>query len=125
MNDGGRPWRPGQAQKIDAIYAWVAEEPDGGEGVWSAQFELLGRPTHIRLVGADLARIKLLRPLCRDGADGHRLPDHPRPLRDARRPRGIALIRGLNLKVRLTIENPARPFNPPEIRRSRVSRRVR
>jgi protein gp37 len=42
---------------IDALYAWVATEPDGGEGVCSFQ---LGN-THMPLVGADMDRIKSLR----------------------------------------------------------------
>ena len=60
MNDGERPWRPGQGQKITALYAWVAEEPDGSEGVCSAQLDLLGRLTHMPLVGADLDCIRSL-----------------------------------------------------------------
>lgn len=51
-------WRPGQGQKIEAIYAWVAVEPDGGEGVCSMQ---IGN-THMPLVGADQARVESLRP---------------------------------------------------------------
>lgn len=42
---------------IDALYAWVVTEPDGGEGVGSA---LLGG-THYPLVGADVDRMKSLR----------------------------------------------------------------
>jgi hypothetical protein len=54
-------WRPGQGEKISALYAWVAEEPDGGEGVCSAEMELFGKPVHMPLVGADLDRVKSLR----------------------------------------------------------------
>jgi len=43
--------------RIDALYAWVAVEPDGGEGVCSAQ---LG-DVHMPLVGADMDRMKSLR----------------------------------------------------------------
>ena len=50
-------WKPGTGQSIDALYAWVATEPDGGEGVCSAQ---LG-DVHMPLVGADMERIKSLR----------------------------------------------------------------
>jgi hypothetical protein len=44
-------------QTIDALYAWVATEPDGGEGVCSAQIGEI----HMPLVGADIDRIKSLR----------------------------------------------------------------
>lgn len=50
-------YRPGTGQSIDAIYAWVATDPDGGEGICSFQ---LG-DTHMPLVGADMDRIKSLR----------------------------------------------------------------
>jgi len=50
-------WRPGTGQTIDALYAWVATEPDGGEGICSAQLGKL----HMPLVGADMDRIKSLR----------------------------------------------------------------
>jgi hypothetical protein len=45
-------------QTIDALYAWVATEPDGGEGVCSAQIG----DTHFPLVGADIDRAKSYRP---------------------------------------------------------------
>lgn len=51
-------WRPGQGQSIDALYAWVATEPDGGEGVCSAQIGDVYYP----LVGADMERLRSLRP---------------------------------------------------------------
>jgi hypothetical protein len=51
-------WRPGQGQAISALYAWVATEPDGGEGVCSAQIG----DVHFPLVGADMDRMKSLRP---------------------------------------------------------------
>ena len=50
-------WKPGTGQTIDALYAWVATEPDGGEGVCSAQIGDI----HFPLVGADIDRIKSLR----------------------------------------------------------------
>ncbi len=50
-------WKPGTGQSIDALYAWVATEPDGGEGVCSWQFG----DTHMPLIGADMDRIKSLR----------------------------------------------------------------
>jgi hypothetical protein len=50
-------WKPGRGQKIAALYAWVAEEPDGGEGVCSIQMGSLQLP----LIGADMDRIKSLR----------------------------------------------------------------
>jgi hypothetical protein len=42
---------------IDRLYAWVATEPDGGEGICSMQFG----DTHMPLIGADRARIESLR----------------------------------------------------------------
>jgi hypothetical protein len=53
-------YRPGTGQSIEAIYAWVATEPDGGEGICSAQ--QLGSNLVMPLVGADIDRIKSLRP---------------------------------------------------------------
>lgn len=50
-------WKPGTGQTIDALYAWVATEPDGGEGVCSAQIG----DVHFPLVGADMDRIKSFR----------------------------------------------------------------
>lgn len=63
-------WRPGQGQSIDALYAWVATEPDGGEGVCSAQIG----DTHYPLVGADMARIKSYR---QHAELIHRMTGHP------------------------------------------------
>jgi hypothetical protein len=51
-------YRPGTGQSIEAIYAWVATEPDGGEGICSMQIG----DTHMPLVGADMDRMKSLRP---------------------------------------------------------------
>jgi hypothetical protein len=42
---------------IDALYAWVATEPDGGEGVCSMQLGAV----HMPLIGADMDRVKSLR----------------------------------------------------------------
>ena len=53
-----KSWHPGQGQEIEALYAWVATEPDGGEGVCSAQIGGM----HLPLVGADMDRMKSLRP---------------------------------------------------------------
>jgi hypothetical protein len=39
------------------LYAWVATEPDGGEGVCSAQIGDI----HFPLVGADMDRMKSVR----------------------------------------------------------------
>jgi hypothetical protein len=48
-------------KRIDAIYAWVAQEPDGGEGVCSATMQYLGREMMMPLIGADIDRVKSLR----------------------------------------------------------------
>ena len=55
-------WKPDRGQKIAALYAWVAEEPTGGEGVCSVGMEIFGQLVQMPLVGADLDRIKSLRP---------------------------------------------------------------
>jgi hypothetical protein len=44
-------------QKITRLYAWIAEEPDGGEGIVSAQIGDI----HMPLIGADRARIESFR----------------------------------------------------------------
>jgi hypothetical protein len=51
-------YKPGTGQTIDAIYAWVATEPDGGEGVCAA---LIGGMV-VPLVNADMDRVRRLRP---------------------------------------------------------------
>lgn len=53
-------WRPGQGQAIEAMYAWVVTEPDGGEGVAGMNIPSLGGM--VPLVGADMDRIMSLRP---------------------------------------------------------------
>jgi hypothetical protein len=49
-------------QKITRLYAWIAEEPDGGEGIVSAQ---LG-DVHMPLIGADRARIESFRNIAKE-----------------------------------------------------------
>jgi hypothetical protein len=46
-----------EPKTIDALYAWIATEPDGGEGVCSARIG----DTHLPLVGANIDRVKSLR----------------------------------------------------------------
>ena len=55
MADAGKP--------IERLYAWIATEPDGGEGVCGAY--LSGMPGFTPLIGADRARIESLRPHAR------------------------------------------------------------
>jgi len=55
-----KKWRPGRGKSIDALYAWVATDPDGGEGVCGANIPGLGGM--VPLVGADMDRVKSLRP---------------------------------------------------------------
>jgi len=52
-------WRPGQGLPIERLYAWVATEPDGGEGLCSVTTLALGT---MPLIGADRERIESLRP---------------------------------------------------------------
>lgn len=49
-------------RRIDAIYAWIATEPDGGEGVCAHSMPRLGL---VPLVGADRERVESLRPFAR------------------------------------------------------------
>jgi hypothetical protein len=53
-------WRPRRGQKIGALYAWVCEEPDGGEDVAGANIPGLGGM--VPLIGADRERIESFRP---------------------------------------------------------------
>ena len=48
---------------IDALFAWVATKPDGGEGLCAASLPgpIDGRPMMMPLVGADLDRMRSLR----------------------------------------------------------------
>jgi hypothetical protein len=50
-------WKPNTGQKIARLYAWIATEPDGGEGVCAMLLQ--GRWTP--LIGADGERIQSLR----------------------------------------------------------------
>lgn len=56
-------YKPGTGQTIDALYAWVAAEPGGGEGIMSVQLGDMQMP----LVGADMDRMKSLRPYAERG----------------------------------------------------------
>jgi hypothetical protein len=56
-----RPWKPGEGQAIERLYAWIATEPDGGEGVCACLVGGVNMP----LIGADLARVESLRPQAR------------------------------------------------------------
>ena len=51
-------WKPRTGQSIDALFAWVCTEPDGGEGVAGALIGGINMP----LVGADMDRMRSLRP---------------------------------------------------------------
>lgn len=53
-------WKPGKGLKIEKLYAWVATEPDGGEGVCAVHIPALGGM--VPLVGADRERIESYRP---------------------------------------------------------------
>lgn len=50
-------WKAGTGQKIEKIYAWVATEEDGGEGILGVQLTDVFMP----LVGADLERMESFR----------------------------------------------------------------
>lgn len=56
---------PAGPKKIDALYAWICKEPDGGEGLCGALLpglEGAEGPVWTALVGADMDRVKSLRP---------------------------------------------------------------
>lgn len=53
-------WKPRKGQKIEKLFAWVATEADGGEGVCGAYVPSMGGL--VPLVGADRERIESLRP---------------------------------------------------------------
>jgi hypothetical protein len=50
-------WRHSTGQKIERLYAWVAEEADGGEGLCSMPLGDIQMP----MIGADRARIESMR----------------------------------------------------------------
>jgi hypothetical protein len=55
-----KPWKAGTGQTIDKLFAWVATEPDGGEGICAGT--LPGMPGMTPLIGADHDRIESFRP---------------------------------------------------------------
>lgn len=58
MGEAADRRKPDTGQKIEKLYAWVATEPDGGEGICST---LLPSGLQLPLIGADRARIESLR----------------------------------------------------------------
>jgi hypothetical protein len=54
-----KTWKARTGQKIEALYAWVAIEPDGGEGVCAGKIGGAWAP----FIGADLARVESYRDL--------------------------------------------------------------
>lgn len=63
-NAPGGKARPGQ--RIEKLYAWVAEEPDGGEGILGSDLPGLG---YVPLIGADRARIESYRSIAQAMGD--------------------------------------------------------
>lgn len=53
-------------QRIDKLYAWIVEEPDGGDSIISGH--LGGGIVFTPLIGADRARIESYRRLAEDAA---------------------------------------------------------
>lgn len=51
-------WKHSTGQKIERIYAWIATEADGGEGICSTMIGNMQMP----MVGADRERVESLRP---------------------------------------------------------------
>lgn len=51
MSEPGKP--------VVGLYAWIADDPDGGQGVAAAHIRGIG---WMPLVGADMARMRSLRP---------------------------------------------------------------
>jgi hypothetical protein len=54
-------WKAGTGQTIAKLYAWIATEADGGEGVCAHNVVIDGREMMAALVGADRARIESYR----------------------------------------------------------------
>lgn len=48
-------------KKITSLYAWIATEADGGEGLPAMHTVIDGQEYFMPLMGADMARIKSLR----------------------------------------------------------------
>jgi hypothetical protein len=67
-----RDWKPGSGQRIERLYAWVATEPDGGEGIVSGRFGDMLMP----LIGADGARIESFRSLAESVSAATGYPVH-------------------------------------------------
>lgn len=63
-------WHHSTGQKIDKLYAWIATEADGGEGVISHTFPDFGT---LPLIGADMERMESIRPLAQAIATRMRL----------------------------------------------------
>jgi hypothetical protein len=61
-------WKGGTGQTIQRLYAWIATEEDGGEGVVTHEVVIDWRTMIAPLVGADRARIESFRPLARNVA---------------------------------------------------------
>ena len=51
-------WRPNIGRRIDALYAWIATEPDGGEGIRSIAQGDMHLPIDIGALGAQLRSIR-------------------------------------------------------------------
>jgi hypothetical protein len=51
-------WRPNTGQRIDALYAWIATEPGGGEGIRSIAQGDMHLPIDIGALGAQLRSIR-------------------------------------------------------------------
>jgi hypothetical protein len=51
-------WKPGAGQAINTLYAWIATEPDGGEGLATMILNGMFMP----MIGADRERVQSLRP---------------------------------------------------------------
>jgi hypothetical protein len=64
-------WKAGTGQRIDKLYAWIAREEDGGEGLVAAKLPNLG---WLPLVGADRERMESLRELAMNTARGSHRP---------------------------------------------------
>ncbi len=54
-------WKARTGQKIERLYAWIATEPDGGEGVVAHEVTVDNRQMLAPLIGADRARIESFR----------------------------------------------------------------
>jgi hypothetical protein len=54
------PWRYGRGLPIEALFAWLATEADGGQIIATVNLSVVGGS--VQLVGADVDAVRAMRP---------------------------------------------------------------